>query len=204
MIPVVASKCEECGRTKAGRECPLLRAAICSRCCGEMRAAGRDCPAACEHRQASVRRARERLAELTAPDIARLEPMLHNMRLALVRTMRGAEQSRWLEAADDARDRARAGHSGLVYEHHHPDPRVEAGALEVWSVVEGHLEGRDGLARAAAEDVERALRLVSGQLESGEKRGLDVARLFALGSEPDYAREQRGEEENWRLVRRPT
>ncbi|MBN2537388.1 hypothetical protein JXB37_03825 [candidate division WOR-3 bacterium] len=197
-------KCAECGRAKAGRECPLLGAVICPRCCGEMRAAGRECPAECEHRQASVRRARERLVEATVRDVPGFEPVLHNLRLALVRSMQGAAQSEWLAAVAEARDRLRAGQSGLLYEHHHPDPRVEAGARELWSVVAGHLEGRDGLARTAHEDMDRALRLVGGQLESGEKRALDVARLFGLCVEPGYARAGRDDEEDdWRLVRTP-
>jgi hypothetical protein len=168
-----------------------------------MRAAGRECPAACEHRQASVRRARARLAELTAPDIAGFEPLLHNLRLALVRTMRRAVQAKWLEVVSEVRDRARAGHSGLLYEHHNADPEVEVGAREVWSLIEGHGQGREGLARITAEDAERALRMVGGQLESGGRRGLDVARLFALSVEPDYARSAGGEEGDWRLVRIP-
>lgn len=71
--------CPSCGRRKGRRECPALRASICTICCGTKRLVEINCPETCvhlttarEHPAAVVKKQQER-------DVAQLLPTIRNL-----------------------------------------------------------------------------------------------------------------------------
>ena len=71
--------CPSCGQRKGRRECPALRASICTICCGTKRLVEIQCPETCshlaaarEHPAAVVRRQQERDVAVLLPTISHL------------------------------------------------------------------------------------------------------------------------------------
>jgi hypothetical protein len=71
--------CQSCGQRKGRRECPALRATICTICCGTKRLVEIQCPETCshlatarEHPAAVVRRQQERDVAMLVPTISHL------------------------------------------------------------------------------------------------------------------------------------
>ena len=71
--------CPSCGRRKGRRDCPALKASICTICCGTKRLVEINCPETCvhlatarEHPAAAVKRQQER-------DVAQLLPSINHL-----------------------------------------------------------------------------------------------------------------------------
>ena len=71
--------CPSCGRRKGRRDCPALRASICTICCGTKRLVEIDCPETCvhltaarEHPAAVVKKQQERDVAALLPSISQL------------------------------------------------------------------------------------------------------------------------------------
>jgi hypothetical protein len=78
--------CPSCGRRKGRRDCPALRASICTICCGTKRLVEIDCPETCvhlatarEHPAAVVKKQQERDVALLLPSISHLTERQHQL-----------------------------------------------------------------------------------------------------------------------------
>lgn len=82
--PVMA--CPSCGKRKGRRDCPALRASICTICCGTKRLVEIECPDTCshlvaarEHPAAVVKRQQERDVAVLLPTISHLTERQHQL-----------------------------------------------------------------------------------------------------------------------------
>jgi hypothetical protein len=78
--------CPSCGRRKGRRDCPALRASICTICCGTKRLVEIDCPETCrhltaarEHPAAVVKKQQERDVAALLPSIGHLTERQHQL-----------------------------------------------------------------------------------------------------------------------------
>jgi hypothetical protein len=78
--------CPSCGRRKGRRDCPALKASICTICCGTKRLVEINCPETCvhlttarEHPAAVVKRQQERDVALLLPSISHLTERQHQL-----------------------------------------------------------------------------------------------------------------------------
>ncbi len=78
--------CPSCGQRKGRRDCPALRASICTICCGTKRLVEIQCPETCshlatarEHPAAVVKRQQERDVALLLPTISHLTERQHQL-----------------------------------------------------------------------------------------------------------------------------
>jgi hypothetical protein len=78
--------CPSCGRRKGRRDCPALRASICTICCGTKSLVEIDCPETCvhlatarEHPAAVVKKQQERDVALLLPSISHLTERQHQL-----------------------------------------------------------------------------------------------------------------------------
>ena len=78
--------CPSCGRRKGRRDCPALRASICTICCGTKRLVEIDCPETCvhlttarEHPAAVVKKQQERDVAALLPSISHLTERQHQL-----------------------------------------------------------------------------------------------------------------------------
>jgi hypothetical protein len=78
--------CPSCGRRKGRRDCPALRASICTICCGTKRLVEINCPETCvhlttarEHPAAVVRKQQERDVAALLPSINHLSERQHQL-----------------------------------------------------------------------------------------------------------------------------
>ena len=176
-----AEHCGLCGR-RGERTCPAVGGEICALCCGKKRRRTIACPDDCRYLAEARRRAVEHLFELGSdPNFERvMGEVLHNLRLALVRSREG----RVRDLTDDEARQALAGVSdtmrtrskGLLYDFKTPDPRVQLAADELAGFAGLHERGEKGYARARPEDIARALAYLARQAEraGAEARGTTV------------------------------
>jgi len=78
--------CPSCGRRKGRRDCPALRASICTICCGTKRLVEIECPETCvhltaarEHPAAVVKKQQERDVATLLPSISHLTERQHQL-----------------------------------------------------------------------------------------------------------------------------
>ena len=78
--------CPSCGRRKGRRDCPALRASICTICCGTKRLVEINCPETCvhltsarEHPAAVVKKQQERDVAQLLPTISHLTERQHQL-----------------------------------------------------------------------------------------------------------------------------
>lgn len=128
--------------------------------------------------------------------------VIHNLRLALVRSREG----RVRDLTDDEARQALAGVSdmmrtrskGLLYDFKTPDPRVQLAADELAGFAGLHERGEKGYVRARPEDIARALTYLARQAEraGAEARGPAVfLDLCALVTAAEPARRPEGGEQ---------
>lgn len=196
-IVVMREKCPLCGRSQAGRNCPVLRQRICSLCCGRGRGRTIQCEAECRFFKMGQHRALLRFVSLVR-DIAPEDDwyvVLHNIWLAMVRMRQGRvpelSDADCREAASNVADTLRTRSKGLIYEYRSQNPRVQLVADELTSVVFSHEAGRGGYRKVGTEELGRCLRYVVRQIEEAEKQSISFLDLAAQTVTGEYLADDR-------------
>ena len=180
--------CPSCGQRKGRRDCPALRASICTICCGTKRLVEIQCPETCshlatarEHPAAVVKRQQERDVALLLPTISHLTERQHQL-FFLVHSVIARHKPEALSRLvdEDVADASAAvaatvetAGRGVLYEHRPSSLPAQRLAREITTMIE-EVRARgtkiyDGELAITLRAIERGAR------ETGKQSGEDTA-----------------------------
>lgn len=195
--------CPSCGRRKGRRDCPALRASICTICCGTKRLVEINCPESCahlttarEHPAAVVKKQQERDVAALLPTINQLTERQHQLFFlvhSVIARHKPEALSRLLDedvaqAAGAIAATLETAGKGVLYEHTPaslPAQRLAKDITALLAEVRSHgTKIYDGEVAIALRAIERGARDAHRQQAEDTAYLLLVGRLLHVRSQP--------------------